>query len=430
MTKQIRIAEKWIDVQKAAFTEYVDDDGKKQYILSATIVPFGEISRNGVMYNKESVENTHKDLIGKPVMFNHVTQGAKVYPRGEWTETWIEKDGMHGTAKIYDTKYNEDLIEYLKAATEPKVSLQITGGATQKKNESTGKYYKEANVEDWIEASIVNTPGFMNAKASFAVAMSEAFSNDDEDGVDSEEPSEEESFYSQLNSIRENLKEDDVEKGLFPNDEFQKGMDVEKKEHPDLSPLLIAQLVLDHLKEDEYYYSNKEPKEEANKNNIIDKIDKIDQKNRQASKVIDTTLGKYGFKTLDQLPEDDLNQLYMDIKKYESIETEDIKVGDRVVTTNKSPTGQGYKGKVVELGDHSIYVIFDKLKNDGKHELKPDEIKKETVETEAIKVGDKVHSPSGYGKVISIKGNKVIVRSNDPAGDFEYDMKQISKENS
>jgi len=47
---------------------------------------------------------------------------------------------------------------------------------------------------------------------------------------------------------------------------------------------------------------------------------------------------------------------------------------------------------------------------------------------ESLKPGDKVHSPSGYAKVISVKGTKVIVRSNDPAGDFEYDMKDVRKE--
>lgn len=45
-----------------------------------------------------------------------------------------------------------------------------------------------------------------------------------------------------------------------------------------------------------------------------------------------------------------------------------------------------------------------------------------------IKVGDKVHSPSGYAKVIKVDGNKITVRSNDPAGDFEYDVKQVQKE--
>jgi len=47
---------------------------------------------------------------------------------------------------------------------------------------------------------------------------------------------------------------------------------------------------------------------------------------------------------------------------------------------------------------------------------------------ESFKIGDKVHCPSGYCKVINIKGNKIIVRGNNPSGDFEYDLKQIHKE--
>lgn len=47
---------------------------------------------------------------------------------------------------------------------------------------------------------------------------------------------------------------------------------------------------------------------------------------------------------------------------------------------------------------------------------------------EAVKVGDKVHSPSGYGKVIKVDSNKVTVRSNDPAGDFEYSIDKVQKE--
>ena len=50
----------------------------------------------------------------------------------------------------------------------------------------------------------------------------------------------------------------------------------------------------------------------------------------------------------------------------------------------------------------------------------------ESVQTEAIKAGDKVHCPSGFCKVVSIKGKKVIVRTKD--GDAEYDLKQVQKE--
>lgn len=57
-----------------------------------------------------------------------------------------------------------------------------------------------------------------------------------------------------------------------------------------------------------------------------------------------------------------------------------------------------------------------------------DHFRKESYKEHNIKVGDKVHSPSGYNKVIKVDGNKITVRSNDPAGDFEYDVKQVQKE--
>lgn len=51
------------------------------------------------------------------------------------------------------------------------------------------------------------------------------------------------------------FREDHLEKGIFPMDEFHKGLEKEQQEHPDLNPIAIARLVLDHLEEEEYYYS-------------------------------------------------------------------------------------------------------------------------------------------------------------------------------
>ena len=73
-------------------------------------------------------------------MYNHVIEGSNVMPRGEWTQTWTDSEGMHGKAEVYDVDYNKDLIEYLQHASSPRVSLQITGDAEQVKDED-GKYY-------------------------------------------------------------------------------------------------------------------------------------------------------------------------------------------------------------------------------------------------------------------------------------------------
>jgi hypothetical protein len=166
--------EKWIEAQSASFIES-KKDGDSKYYLEALIVPFDKISRNGVKYNKKSIEETHKGLIGKPLNHNHITTGATVLPRGKWVETWLEDDGMHGKAEVFNTDYNKDYIDWLKADKSPRVSLQVTGDARQMKEEVTGRYYREATIKDWLEASTVTIPGFDSAKANFELAIAECF---------------------------------------------------------------------------------------------------------------------------------------------------------------------------------------------------------------------------------------------------------------
>jgi len=172
---KVTISEKWFDAEVVSFSEKKNpSSGKRELFLEALIVPFNKISRNGVMYNKESIIKTHKMLEGKPLMHNHILDGADTFSRGEWIETRIEEDGMHGKAKVYDIARNKDYIEWLEASSNPRVSLQITGDAEQKKSKEE-KYYQEAFPKDWLESSTVNVPGFNDAKSSLAVAMSEAF---------------------------------------------------------------------------------------------------------------------------------------------------------------------------------------------------------------------------------------------------------------
>jgi DNA polymerase III gamma/tau subunit len=161
-------------ISKNIFAEAVNTKKQnKDYTMTAKIVPFGKISKNGVMYKKESVINTCEKLIGKPVLFNH--KADEGLPRGEWIASEIKDDGLYGTAKIYNTGYNKDLIEYLSHASNPNVSLKIIGDAVKKFDESTGKQYSIATISDWLEASIVNIPGFEEAKVlSFEYFIAES----------------------------------------------------------------------------------------------------------------------------------------------------------------------------------------------------------------------------------------------------------------
>jgi len=211
MKEQVTINKKWMEAYSATFTEEKDENGNRELYLTTRIVPFNEISRNGVRYNTESVKKTHKLLEGKTLNHNHITTGANVLPRGKWIETWIkEGDGMWGKAKVFDTKYNEDYIEWLQADESPRVSLQISGSAKQFKEENTGKWRREAIITDWLESSTVNLPGFDNASGSFAVAMAEAFEeeNYEEDNMTDNEKE----FFEKLNSIKEKYNLSDYSK--------------------------------------------------------------------------------------------------------------------------------------------------------------------------------------------------------------------------
>ena len=166
----INVNNKFIFSEKTKIVKGKDDD----YYMMAKILPFGQISRNNVMYDIESVKNTYMNLIGKPVLYNH-NKNDSTPPRGEWVEAECKQDGLYGKAKIYNTTYNQDLIEYLSRSTAATVSLEIVGKADKRIDEETGKQYSVAFVRDWLESSVVAVPGFQEAKVlSFEYYIAES----------------------------------------------------------------------------------------------------------------------------------------------------------------------------------------------------------------------------------------------------------------
>lgn len=169
----VHIEKKWIEAEQASFKESVNEKtGKKEFILETKIFPYDKKSRNGVKYNKESALATKDNIVGITLNHNHVTSGENNFPRGEWYEAYDGGDGLYGRAKVYDTTYNKEYIEWLSTAENIKVSLQVSGNAESKKDDD-GKWYREAKVEDWLEISTVNLPGFIDAKANFEKVMCE-----------------------------------------------------------------------------------------------------------------------------------------------------------------------------------------------------------------------------------------------------------------
>lgn len=165
---EIQLKEKWIEADFVELNYNVNEEtGKRKIILKCRIIPFGIISRNRTLYEKQSVIDTCSQLIGLNLHHNHITDGADTYPKGCWFDAWTEEDGMYGKAEVYDTKYNEEYIEWLMNAKNIKVSLQASGKAKSKKDENGS--FREAQITNWKEASTVNIPGFMEAGASFEI---------------------------------------------------------------------------------------------------------------------------------------------------------------------------------------------------------------------------------------------------------------------
>ncbi len=169
----VHIEKKWIEAEQATFAESVNEKtGKKEFILTTKIFPYDKKSRNGVKYNKESALATKDNIKGITLNHNHVTSGENNFPRGEWFESYDGGDGLYGRAKVYDTSYNKDYIEWLSTAENIRVSLQVSGDAESIKGED-GKWHREAKINDWLEISTVNLPGFIDAKANFEKVMCE-----------------------------------------------------------------------------------------------------------------------------------------------------------------------------------------------------------------------------------------------------------------
>jgi len=221
-------------------------DDEKRVIASGLLLPKNKISRNGVMYDWDSVRNTYNQIKGLKLMYNHETEGLDAIPIGHATNAWLkEEDDDDGIAGLY---YEADLdpqnpqTRKILRGDLDNVSLQINADEVIPKHDEEFGDYKLAKISDWIEFSVVPTPGMKDATIEARIA--EAFKKE------------------------KRLKEDNAGNNDFPIDEFELGVSKEKNEHPSLSILEIGQLVLDHLKDNQYYYSSKNNDEEDKKEDI------------------------------------------------------------------------------------------------------------------------------------------------------------------
>lgn len=179
-----------------AFTQLVfkeaEGEQKKGIIMYGVVMPQGEISRNGVLYNWDTVKEKHKDLIGKPVMYNHEIEGTQAVSLGHYIASNILTVGELYTNPQYKILseevrrlnypemkelwvYTADLdpqedyyINKIRRGDLRHVSIQLKADKTEEAYDGNGKEYTVAYVDDIIESSIVPTPGFLATCAVLA----------------------------------------------------------------------------------------------------------------------------------------------------------------------------------------------------------------------------------------------------------------------
>jgi hypothetical protein len=470
---------------------------KEQYnkiLASGLLLPKDKVSRNGVLYDWESAKNTVTKIKGLPMMYNHQVEGnqkpvghftdaialEKRPSEGKWQEVWDKAaeelntpEGIPGVYYEADINPNSEYADSVTRGDVRKVSIQVIPDEQVKETTDDGDSYTRAYIKDYVESSVVPSPGFMETTLS---VMCENFNikkikesntikigdkvhcpsgyskvigvNGNKITVRSQDPAgdfeydisqvQKENYKEELkvdmkhiqklkdNNIdftkignellidesnnkvldglgipyKESLKEDDVEKGLFPSDEFNKGLKIEQAEHPNLNVLEAGQLVLDHLKEDEYYYSNKESQSTANNQGAMtvkipeeEKCGNKKEMSPEAKKVLD--LYNKGIPA---------GKIAKDLNL-------DFNYVTDLITHNKEFYPDEELGKDYTEED-GIYKTIDELKDEEAEELV--ESFKEDFNIESLdKLYESVCKESPKAKIWTVDGQKTFVKEVD-----------------
>jgi hypothetical protein len=155
---------------------FVEKTNTKGVIIQGLLLPKDKISRNNVLYDWESIKAIHRKLIGKPVMYNHLTETADK-PVGHYIDSWLkEQDDEEGPAGWYYKANLDNDNDYTKSVLRGdlrNVSIQVVANASKQENTDDGKVYTRAYIGSILEASLVPCPGY--EETSIEVALAEAF---------------------------------------------------------------------------------------------------------------------------------------------------------------------------------------------------------------------------------------------------------------
>lgn len=136
---------------------------EEAFFIQGLALPFGETSRNGVLYREKSARAKATSMIGNPALLNH---DVNRLPIGAVPEFYPMSDGLHYKMEI-DTEEKELIrkIEkgYIKSVS---ISCMITNPEfIEEKN----KQFVAVDVDEFLELSVVTIAGFKQTTMQMVV---------------------------------------------------------------------------------------------------------------------------------------------------------------------------------------------------------------------------------------------------------------------
>ena len=233
-----------------------EDEGVK---MEGFALPFHEKSRNGVIYDKESVEQTADTLIGKSILYNH---NDMEYPVGHVKDVEVKDDGLYYEANLDPNE--EKLITKLKRGDINSVSVQVAVNEEEFEGD-------KVKVKDFWELSVCPIAGYPQTNTSIEKLLKQKNQNQENSEVsnmkEDKEPKETEEQPEETEETEEEQKEEveDIEEKL-------ETLETEIQELKERISNLEAKLEAEEQKEedkdeeDEEEEKDKEPEEEEEEN--------------------------------------------------------------------------------------------------------------------------------------------------------------------
>ena len=157
----------WQPVESFTLKEEFDGEGTSDgIIIEGIALDTSKPSRNGVLYDYNSVVRTHKILEGKPMLLNH---DDKRLPIGHVEKVWMDGPLMKYRGNLDPEE--KDLIRKIKRQDIHNVSIQTLVDDVTHEEDLTGKGYTRAMPNDWAELSVVTIPGFADTTVNMLEAL-------------------------------------------------------------------------------------------------------------------------------------------------------------------------------------------------------------------------------------------------------------------